>query len=172
MQNVTGQFVIIIWLPTECMFFFIIETYWKGDETNENIAVVGNKIKVPKLGLVWFAKSHEVNGRTLNATVKWSPFGEYFVSLLVEIEVQEFLKTYSSIRINLELEDFAILLDRKIYKNPKFFRSLEEKLTKVQRILSRKTRGSSRWNKQRVMVASITWAKPQMKLSKTTMLVV
>ncbi|EJR90572.1 hypothetical protein IKE_05949 [Bacillus cereus VD196] len=52
MQNVTGQFVIIIWLPTECMFFFIIETYWKGDETNENIAVVGNKIKVPKLGLV------------------------------------------------------------------------------------------------------------------------
>ncbi|HDX9671352.1 TPA: helix-turn-helix domain-containing protein, partial [Bacillus cereus] len=29
-------------------------------QTNENIAVVGNKIKLPKLGLVRFAKSREV----------------------------------------------------------------------------------------------------------------
>ncbi|MDO8161740.1 transposase [Bacillus toyonensis] len=34
-------------------------------QTNENIAVVGNKIKLPKLGLVRFAKSCEVKGRIL-----------------------------------------------------------------------------------------------------------
>ncbi|MFJ8525203.1 hypothetical protein [Bacillus cereus] len=38
-------------------------------KTNENIAVVGNKIKFPKLGLVRFAKSREVEGRIVNATV-------------------------------------------------------------------------------------------------------
>ncbi len=31
-------------------------------QTNENIAVVGNKIKLPKLGRVRFAKSREVEG--------------------------------------------------------------------------------------------------------------
>ncbi|WP_144572884.1 transposase, partial [Bacillus paramycoides] len=41
------------------------------------------------------------------------------------------------------------------YKNPKFFRSLEEKLAKAQRVLSRRTRGSSSWNKQRIKVARI-----------------
>ncbi|NSL69386.1 RNA-guided endonuclease TnpB family protein, partial [Bacillus toyonensis] len=32
-------------------------------QTNENIAVIGKKIKLPKLGLVRFAKSREVKGR-------------------------------------------------------------------------------------------------------------
>ncbi|WP_257131520.1 transposase, partial [Bacillus thuringiensis] len=39
--------------------------------------------------------------------------------------------------------------------NPKFFRSLEDKLAKAQRMLSRRMKGSSRWNKQRVKVARI-----------------
>ncbi|KFN13877.1 putative transposase family protein [Bacillus pseudomycoides] len=34
-------------------------------QTNENIAIVGNKMKLPKLGLVRFAKSREVEGRIL-----------------------------------------------------------------------------------------------------------
>lgn len=56
--------------------------------TNGNIAIVGNKIKLPKLGLVRFAKSREVHGRILNATVRRNPSGKYFVSILVETEVQ------------------------------------------------------------------------------------
>ncbi|AJI26194.1 transposase, IS605 OrfB family (plasmid) [Bacillus cereus E33L] len=124
-------------------------------QTNENIAVIGHKIKLPKLGLVRFAKSREVKGRILNATVRRNPSGRYFVSLLVETEVQEFPKTYSYIGMDVGIKDFAILSDGTIYKNPKFFRSLEEKLAKAQRVLSRRTQGSSRWNKQRIKVARI-----------------
>ncbi|PED87883.1 RNA-guided endonuclease TnpB family protein, partial [Bacillus toyonensis] len=124
-------------------------------QTNENIAVVGNKIKLPKLGLVRFAKSREVKGRILNATVRRNLSGRYFVSLLGEIEVQELPKTQSSIGMDVGLKDFAILSDGTIYENPKFFRSLEEKLAKAQRVLSRRMKGSSRWNKQRVKVARI-----------------
>jgi putative transposase len=47
-------------------------------QTNENIAVIGNKIKLPKLGLVRFAKSREVNGRIVSATVRRNPSGKYF----------------------------------------------------------------------------------------------
>lgn len=124
-------------------------------QTNENIAVVGNKIKLPKLGLVRFAKSREVEGRIVNATVRRNPSGRYFVSLLVETEVQELPKTHSYIGIDVGLKDFAILSDGTHYENPKFFRSLEDKLAKAQRVLSRRMKGSSRWNKQRVKIARI-----------------
>ncbi|WP_416135254.1 hypothetical protein [Bacillus thuringiensis] len=59
------------------------------------------------------------------------------MSLLVETEVQELPKTHSYIGIGVELKDFAILSDGTPYKNSKFFQLLENKLAKVQRVLSR-----------------------------------
>ena len=53
--------------------------------TNGNIAIVDNRIKLPKLGLVKFTKSKEVDGRILNATIKCKPSGKYYISILVEI---------------------------------------------------------------------------------------
>lgn len=123
--------------------------------TNGNIAIDGNKIKLPKLGWIRFAKSREVEGRILNATIRRNPSGKYFVSILVETEVQELPKTDSAVGIDVGLKDFAILSDGTVYSNPKFFRRLEEKLAKAQRILSRRKKGSSNWNKQRIKVARI-----------------
>lgn len=123
--------------------------------TNGNIAVVGNRIKLPKLGLVKFAKSKEVDGRILNATIRRNPSGKYYVSILVETEVQELHKTGSTCGIDVGLKDFAIVSDGTVYDNPKFFRTLEKKLAKEQRILSRRTKGGSNWNKQRIKVARV-----------------
>lgn len=106
--------------------------------TNGNIAIVDNRIRLPKLGLVKFAKSREVEGRILNATIRRNPSGKYFVSILVETEVQPLEKTGSSIGIDVGLKDFAILSNGTKYKNPKWFRKLEEKLAIEQRILSRR----------------------------------
>ncbi|HEY4567078.1 MAG TPA: RNA-guided endonuclease TnpB family protein, partial [Savagea sp.] len=106
--------------------------------TNGNIAVVGNKIKLPKLGLVKFAKSREVEGRILNATIRRNPSGKYFVSILAETQVEKLPKTNSSIGVDLGLKDFATLSNGKVFSNPKWFRKLEEKLAKEQRILSRR----------------------------------
>ena len=123
--------------------------------TNHNIAIVDHTIKLPKLGFVRFAKSREVSGRILNATIRRNPSGRHFVSILTETEVQPVEKTGSSVGIDVGLKDYAILSDGITYKNPKFFRTLEEKLAKAQRILSRRTKGSLNWNKQRVKVARI-----------------
>ncbi len=48
-------------------------------------------------------------------------------------------KTESTCGIDVGLKDFAILSHGITYKNPKFFRALEENLAKAQRILSRRT---------------------------------
>ena len=41
--------------------------------TNGNIAVIDNHIKLPKLGLVQFAKSREVQGRIISVTIRRNP---------------------------------------------------------------------------------------------------
>ncbi|AIY72828.1 TPA: IS200/IS605 family element RNA-guided endonuclease TnpB [Bacillus tropicus] len=106
--------------------------------TKGNIAIVGNKIKLPKLRFVRFAKSREVDGRILRATVKRNPSGKYFVSILVETEIEELPKTNSSVGIDVGLKDFAILSTGEVFSNPKWFRKIENKLIDAQRILSRR----------------------------------
>ncbi|MFF3021497.1 IS200/IS605 family element RNA-guided endonuclease TnpB [Gottfriedia sp. NPDC057948] len=107
-------------------------------ETNGNIAVVGNKIKLPKLGLVRFAKSRELHGRVLNATVRRNPSGKYFVSILAEIEVKPMEKAELSIGIDLGITDFAIFSDGRKMDNNKFTAKMEKKLKREQRKLSRR----------------------------------
>ncbi|KMY51056.1 IS200/IS605 family element RNA-guided endonuclease TnpB [Peribacillus loiseleuriae] len=123
--------------------------------TNGNIAVLDKHMKLPKLGLVRYAKSREVEGRILSATIRRTPSGKYFVSLATETDVLDIPKTGSAIGIDVGIKDFAIFSDGTVYSNPKFFRTLEEKLAKAQRILTRRTIGGSNWNKQRIKVARI-----------------
>jgi putative transposase len=123
--------------------------------TNGNIVIFGNKIKLPKLGFVKFVKSREIEGRILNATVRRTPSGKYFVAILSETEIKPFPKTDASVGIDVGLKDFAILSTGETFGNPKWFRKLEEKLAKAQRILSGRKLGSSNWHKQRIKVAKI-----------------
>ncbi|WP_419158978.1 IS200/IS605 family element RNA-guided endonuclease TnpB [Rossellomorea sp. BNER] len=123
--------------------------------TNGNIAVIGHHIKLPKLGLVRFAKSREIKGRILNATIRCNPSGNYFVSIGTETEKSELPKTHSVIGVDVGIKNFAVLSDGTIYSNPKFFRRLEEKLAKAQKMMSRRTIGGANWYKAKRKVARI-----------------
>ncbi len=116
-------------------------------QTNGNIAVLGKAIKLPKLGFVKLAKSRAVSGRILNATVSRNATGKYFVSILVETEVSALPKTGTFVGIDVGLQNFAILSDGTVYRNLKFFRSLEKILAKAQRILSRRKEQAIRQKK-------------------------
>ena len=93
--------------------------------------------------MVRFAKSREVEGRILHVTVRRTPSGKYYISLTTEFEVTELPKTNSVVGVDVGLKDLAILSDSTIYANPKFFRTLEEKLVKAQRIMSRRKEGGA-----------------------------
>ncbi|MFS0775694.1 IS200/IS605 family element RNA-guided endonuclease TnpB [Neobacillus sp. 3P2-tot-E-2] len=123
--------------------------------TNGNIMVMDNKIKLPKLGLVRFARSREVKGRIVSATIRRNPSGKYFVSLATETEVTELPKTQSVVGLDVGLKDLVTLSNGKSYSNPKFFRTLEAKLAKAQQIMSRRTQGGSNWYKSKIKVARI-----------------
>ncbi|WP_267418642.1 IS200/IS605 family element RNA-guided endonuclease TnpB [Bacillus sp. GC_Bacil_1] len=106
--------------------------------TNGNIVIVDNKIKLPKLGFIKFAKSREIDGRIMNATVRRNSSGKYFVSILTEVEIQPLEKADSAIGIDLGTTDFAILSDGHKIDNNKFTSKMEKKLKREQRKLSKR----------------------------------
>ncbi|MFB5685089.1 RNA-guided endonuclease TnpB family protein, partial [Paenibacillus terreus] len=73
---------------------------YQTNYTNGNISIIGNKVKLPKLGLVKFAKSREVEGRIISATIRRNPSGKYFVSLLVETDIESLQKTNREVGID------------------------------------------------------------------------
>ncbi|RUS50861.1 transposase, partial [Kurthia sp. 3B1D] len=107
--------------------------------TNNNIAIVGNQMKLPKLGLVKFAKSRDIEGRILKATIKYNASGKFYVSVLCEVPDFELLpQTNQAVGIDLGITDFAILSDGRKVDNQRFTTKMEQKLKREQRKLSRR----------------------------------
>ncbi|MFF2531076.1 IS200/IS605 family element RNA-guided endonuclease TnpB [Brevibacillus sp. NPDC058079] len=120
-----------------------------------DIKIERNRIKLPKLGWVSFAKSREVEGRILSATIRCNPSGKYFVSVLCETESQLLPKVEQTVGIDLGIKDFAILSTGEKVANPKYYRKYEKQLAKWQRIQSRRQKGSNNRNKARTKVARL-----------------
>lgn len=117
------------------------------------IKIKDGVIQLPKLGLVKFAKSRDVEGKIVSATIRRNPSGKYFVSILADVEIKQLPQTNATVGIDLGIKDFAILSTGEKISNPKYYRKLERKLAKLQRSLSRKQKGSNNRNKARIKLA-------------------
>ena len=95
-------------------------------------------------------------GRILNATLSQEPSGKYYVSLCcTDVDIKPLVKTENSIGIDLGIKEFCITSDGEIIANPKYLKKSLNKLAKLQRELSRKSKGSSNRNKARIKVARL-----------------
>ena len=122
-----------------------------------NIKVLSNAVQLPKLGKVKCRISKVVEGRILSATVSQSASGKYFVSLCCRLdhEKPKLPTTSAVVGLDVGIKSFAVSSDGVGYANPKYLRQTEKKLAKLQRRLSRKTKGSANWNKARIQVARL-----------------
>ena len=113
-------------------------------------------IRLPKLGLVKCRVSKEVKGRILSATVSQNPSGKYFVALCcTDVEIDPMPSTGAVVGLDMGLKSFAITSDGLEYPNHKFLPKNLRKLARLQRQLSRKSKGSNRREKARVKVARL-----------------
>ena len=129
---------------------------YKTNCTNNNIAFAGNRIKLPKIGKVKIRDKQIPQGRIINATVSQTPSGKYFISLCcTDVEKPAFVRTDKYVGIDLGIKDFAITSDGDKYSNHKYLKQFLIKLAKLQRELSRKTKGGSNWDKARMKVARL-----------------
>ncbi|MCB6828635.1 IS200/IS605 family element RNA-guided endonuclease TnpB, partial [Megamonas funiformis] len=130
---------------------------YKTNMTNNNIVFLENKIKLPKIGKIKTRdKYRQIEGRILSATVSQTPSGKYYVALCcTDLPQPELIKTNKYVGLDLGIKDFVITSDAVKYSNPKYLQKSLTRLAKLQRELSRKTKGSSNWEKARVKVAKL-----------------
>lgn len=125
--------------------------------TNGNIKVdfENNKIKLPKLKWIKVKLHREFIGQIKSATISQIPSGKYYVSVLVETEHTPMESTGCMIGIDLGIKDLLITSDGEKFNNIRTTKKYEDKLSKEQRKLSHKVKGSKNWNKQRIKVTKI-----------------
>lgn len=134
---------------------------YKTNCVNNNICIdfKKRKVKLPKLKWVRARGIPNVTGIIKSATISQSPSGKYFISVLVDKEEEQSLpKTKNKIGIDLGLKEFVITSNGLVIHNPKYLSKSEQKIIKLQRQLSRKSKDSKNRNKARIKFAR-AWEK-------------
>ena len=129
---------------------------YTSKNNNNSIRMTERHIRLPKLGSVRTKVSRPVNGRILQATVSCTSTGKYFVSVLCECPDPVPYAGGKPVGIDLGLHDFTVLSDGLTHiPNPEPLAKQLQRLAHAQRLLSRKTKGSRRYAKQRIRVARL-----------------
>jgi putative transposase len=115
----------------------------------------GELLKLPKLGELDIKWSQIPKGIPKMATVSKTASGKYFVSFACEVEQELMPMTGNVVGIDVGIKDVVVTSDGFHSGAPKFTYFYQRKLKKAQRDLSRKTKGSNSWKKQRIVVAKI-----------------
>ena len=119
-----------------------------------SIFKTGDVLKLPKLGALKL-KWTQITGTPKMVTVSKTSTGKYFVSFSCEAQIIQPQKTGKSVGLDVGIKDVVVTSDGYFSGAPKFTYKYQRKLKLAQRELSRKTKGSNRWKKQRLIVAKI-----------------
>ena len=120
------------------------------------IYIEGKYIKIPKLKTMIKIKQHrDFIGLIKSTTISKTCSGKYYISILVDAEHYFPPEAENKIGIDMGLDVFCALSNGTKIQNPRFIKQYEDKLAYEQRKLSRKTKGSKRYEKQRIKVAKI-----------------
>ena len=114
-------------------------------------------IKLPKLGKIKIVNHRHKAGIAKSCTISMTPTNEFYISILwKEYESNEILpKTDKEIGIDLGLTDLAICSDGTKFPILKSLRNNLYKLKREQRKLSKMTKESNNYNRQKLKVARL-----------------
>ena len=124
--------------------------------TAQNIHFVKNRLHIVgfKEGLKCKI-SKEVYGKLKEASIVKTCSGKYYANIVAEQDIQVIEKDKKQVGIDLGIESLLITSNGEKFNNPKFINKYQEELSKAQRYLSRKIKGSNQFEKQKLKVAKI-----------------
>lgn len=134
------------------------KSYSTANGNKTDIRIEGNKIHLPKLGLVKARFSRQIPDahRIISATISQAPSGKYFVSIGTEYEADlpcVELDRGNSLGLDYSSPHFYVDSNGYVADMPHFYREAERDLAKEQRKLAKMTRGSNNYCKQKIKVA-------------------
>ena len=122
----------------------------------QSVKLIDGKLVIPKFkNPIDLILSRSFTGKIKSCSITKTPTNEYFVSILVETTHTPSPKTGKSVGVDLGIKDFVITSDGYKYKNNRYTKTYEKKLKEQRQHLSRKTKGSNRYLKQKLKVATI-----------------
>lgn len=115
-------------------------------------------IRLEKVGKVVckFPDHIPKDSKLMNVTVSKTSSGKFYASIVVEQEVTKLPLTGKKIGIDLGLKELMTLSNGVVVKRSNYQRESQSKIKKAQQHLSRKTKGSNRYNKQKVKLARLS----------------
>jgi putative transposase len=119
----------------------------------QRFRIEGNRLYVPKVGLVRIILHRPTEGKMKNLTISKTKSGKYFASIQVEQDIPEPFYEGTRIGLDLGLRDFAVASDGQRFANPKHLIKSERKLKRLQRKFNRAQPGSHGREKARIKVA-------------------
>ena len=128
---------------------------------DETIRLISDKkIRLPKLKDVRIVlhRPFPPKGILKSATISQTPAGDYYISILFEYEsdIRPVIPTPVKV-IGLDYSSRSLFIDSDGNNPdyPRLYRKAQAKLAKEQKKLSRRKKGGSNWNKQRIKVAKV-----------------
>ena len=115
----------------------------------------GNRVYLPKIGWVGYRNSRKLEGTPKNITVSCHA-GKWYISVQCEIEIDAPQHpSHSLVGVDLGVKRFATLSDGTVYEPLNSFKRHQGKLKREQRKLSRKTKFSANWQKQKSQITRL-----------------
>jgi len=122
--------------------------------SNDQFKVDGHWVRIPKLGWVNMAEQLRFTGKIMSARIT-SQAGRWYISITVEVPIKQhhqdnnlyFLRQHKSVGIDLGINKLATLSTGEVFENQKVLRQQLSKLKHLNRQLSRRQKGSKRWQK-------------------------
>ncbi|MCC8398146.1 MAG: transposase [Rickettsia endosymbiont of Labidopullus appendiculatus] len=122
----------------------------------QHFKLENRKIHFPKFNEGIKVKEHrKLQGKFVVATLSKSTTNKYYISIVVEKEIQTSSLTEKSIGIDLGIKDLIICSDGKKYNNIRALSNFEGKLRYKQKQLSKKIKGSNNRKKAKHKVAIV-----------------
>ncbi|MBR1421152.1 MAG: IS200/IS605 family element transposase accessory protein TnpB [Selenomonadaceae bacterium] len=121
-----------------------------------SVRIEGNKIKLPKIGLVKLEMHRQIEGKIKTVTISKAPSGKYYISILVEYENQILpIVPRKFLGLDYAMNGLYVSSDGECANYPKYFRLAQKKLARIQRKFSRSKKLSKNHEKLRIRLSKI-----------------
>ena len=131
------------------------QSYTTNNQGSVKISDNNRYISIPKCQRIRIKMHRVFEGTIKSITVSRTTDNKYYMSLLIETEIESLEPTKKMIGLDLGIKDLIVDSNGHKYKNHKYLTKSQKKLAREQRKLSKMVRGSNNRNKQRIKVARL-----------------
>ena len=111
--------------------------------------------KLPVVGNLNIQWPTNVKGRPKMATIRRMPDGKYWMSFMTEQEITPHQPTGNAVGLDVGIKSLIATSEGATALLPEKIKLLEVKITRAQRKLARRIKGSGRWHRQRKAIARL-----------------